>query len=89
MEVAPGVYRATLKIRGDGVFNGVRIYHVPSSGNSYSRIDMVKIERGETGTYWTPAPEDLMENRGGGKIHITNVLRFARKAIGKERGCAA
>ena len=84
MEVAPGVYMATLKIRGDGVFNGVRIYHVPSSGNSYSRIDMVKIERGETGTYWTPAPEDLMENRGGVKFtlptcYASRVRQSARK----------
>ena len=85
-KVAPGVYRHTLDIINTGGVNGVRIYHTPSSGTSYSRIDMVKIERGETGTYWTPAPEDLSENRGGVKFTFPTVYTLHLRQSARKGG---
>lgn len=57
------------------------------TGNTTEYIRAVKLERGNIPTDWSPAPEDLLANRGGGKIHIPNVLHFL-PAICGERSAA-
>ena len=65
-KIADGVYQATFKW-ANTTSNGytaddshIRIYQIDSLGKSTSTINKIKLEKGNTGTDWSPAPEDLL-----------------------------
>lgn len=65
-KVSDGVYRlsATWKRSQNNPSNDrLLIYCGPNSGRTASRIDRIKLERGNVATDWTPAPEDGEEIR--------------------------
>ena len=57
--VSDGVYKATGKWKVAGGNSHLNVYAYPSSVKTPSEIEWVKLERGNTATDWTPAPEDL------------------------------
>ena len=81
-KVSDGVYRlsATWKRSQNNPSNDhLLIYCGPNSGRTASRIDRIKLERGNVATDWTPAPEDnsgLQEIRGTVQV-VQNVLAKA------------
>ena len=56
--IKEGVYQKTFKWREVGTNTYFKIYQAPSSVTGNSIINKVKLERGNKGTDWTPAPED-------------------------------
>lgn len=54
-----GVYKATGKWKVAAKNSHLNVYSYPSSVKTPSEIEWVKLERGNTATDWTPAPEDL------------------------------
>ena len=54
-----GVYKATGKWKVAAGNSHLNVYAFPSSVKTPSEIEWVKLERGNTATDWTPAPEDL------------------------------
>lgn len=58
--VAEGVYRATFvwPTLADGAYNSISVFNMPSMVVGTSVINRVKLEQGNVGTDWTPAPED-------------------------------
>lgn len=64
-KVGDGVYRAT--VEAPAMADGrkmVSLFHLPSSVTATSTVRKIKLERGTTGTDWTPAPEDVEEEIG-------------------------
>ena len=54
-----GVYKATGEWKVAAKNSHLNVYAYPSSVKTPSEIEWVKLERGNTATDWTPAPEDL------------------------------
>lgn len=80
-KVSDGVYRlsATWKRSQKNPSNDrLLIYCGPNSGRTASRIDRIKLERGNVATDWTPAPEDdngLQEVRGTVQVVQTTLAK--------------
>nr|DAR17408.1 MAG TPA: tail protein [Caudoviricetes sp.] len=80
-KVSDGVYRlsATWKRSKNNPSNDrLLIYCGPNSGRTASRIDRIKLERGNVATDWTPAPEDnsgLQEIRGTVQVVQTTLAK--------------
>lgn len=88
IKVSEGVYQGKFKVLKKVVNPGdqrISVYTAPSSTtNAVSTINRIKVERGNIGTDWTPAPEDIASGLwGGGNWLFTNYLQF-----GRERRCA-
>lgn len=65
-KVADGVYRLSTiwqRSKNNPSNDRLLIYCGPNSGRTASRIDRIKLERGNVATDWTPAPEDGEEIR--------------------------
>ncbi|RPD86263.1 DUF1983 domain-containing protein [Neisseria weixii] len=106
-KVSDGLYRATFKWKqhdanqnaGNDWANGthLNVYTYPNTGTSENRIDRIKLERGNLGSDWTPAPEDA-ETRAAATAAalnefkstqvtkdeaVTNEIRDAKSRIGQ------
>lgn len=63
-KVSDGVYRLSAtwqRSKNNPSNDRLLIYCGPNSGRTASRIDRIKLERGNVATDWTPAPEDSEE----------------------------
>lgn len=62
-----GITQATFKT-GDAINSAfpktLRVYNVPNIPGVEASIEWIKLEKGNKGTDWTPAPEDLMNEIG-------------------------
>ena len=57
--VSPGIYRYVGKwVKGTSSDTYLHIYQVANAKTSTSTINAIKLEKGNTGTEWSPAPED-------------------------------
>ena len=59
--VSPGKYQAQFKWKVGGNNLGLRFYQAGSSGTSSSIIEKIQLEKGNIGTDWTIAPEDITD----------------------------
>jgi possible phage associated protein len=83
-KVSDGVYRlaATWQRSKNNPSNDrLLIYCGPNSGRTASRIDRIKLERGNVATDWTPAPED-----NSGLQEIRGTVQVVQTALTKATG---
>ena len=83
-KVSDGVYRlsATWKRSVNNPSNDhLLIFCGPNTGTSTSRIDRIKLERGNVATDWTPAPED-----NSGLQEIRSTVQVVQTALTKATG---
>lgn len=59
--VSPGKYQAQFKWQVGGSNLGLRFYQAGSSGTSSSIVEKIQLEKGNIGTDWTIAPEDITD----------------------------
>ena len=59
--VSPGKYQAQFKWKVGGNNLGLRFYQAGSSGTSSSTVNKIQLEKGNIGTDWTIAPEDITD----------------------------
>lgn len=80
-KVSDGVYRLSTtwqRSKNNPSNDRLLIYCGPNSGRTASRIDRIKLERGNVATDWTPAPEDdsgLQEIRGTVQVVQTTLAK--------------
>ncbi|RPD90365.1 DUF1983 domain-containing protein, partial [Neisseria weixii] len=90
-KVSDGLYRATFKWAqydanknaGNDWANGthLNIYAYPNTGTSENVISKVKLERGNIGTDWTPAPED---SESGNAAALAELAAFKAAQAAKD-----
>lgn len=59
--VSPGKYQAQFKWKVGGSNLGLRFYQAATSGKSSSTVNKIQLEKGNIGTDWTIAPEDITD----------------------------
>ena len=83
-KVTDGVYRLSTnwqRSKNNPSNDRLLIYCGPSSGTTASRIDRIKLERGNVATDWTPAPED-----NSGLQEIRSTVQVVQTALTKATG---
>ena len=83
-KVSDGVYRlstAWQRSKNNPSNDRLLIYCGPNSGRTASRIDRIKLERGNVATDWTPAPED-----NSGLQEIRGTVQVVQTALTKATG---
>lgn len=83
-KVSDGVYRlstAWQRSKNNPSNDRLLIYCGPNSGRTASRIDRIKLERGNVATDWTPAPED-----NSGLQEIRSTVQVVQVALTKATG---
>nr|WP_254613585.1 phage tail spike protein [Staphylococcus borealis] len=59
-KISENIYRVTFEAVNDRyITDNIRLYNFPNSTSISADIEWVKLEEGNKGTDWTPAPEDL------------------------------
>lgn len=64
--IASGVYRGHMTVNKAASDGKLSFYPLPWNGTSSCTIYKVMVERGNVASDWSPAPEDLNPNLGGG-----------------------
>ena len=83
-KVSDGVYRlsaAWKRSQNNPSNDRLLIYCGPNSGRTASRIDRIKLERGNVATDWTPAPED-----NSGLQEVRSTVQVVQTALTKATG---
>lgn len=83
-KVSDGVYRLSAtwqRSKNNPSNDRLLIYCGPNSGRTASRIDRIKLERGNVATDWTPAPED-----NSGLQEIRSTVQVVQTALTKATG---
>lgn len=83
-KVSDGVYRLSTtwqRSKNNPSNDRLLIYCGPNSGRTASRIDRIKLERGNVATDWTPAPED-----NSGLQEIRSTVQVVQTALTKATG---
>lgn len=83
-KVSDGVYRLSTtwkRSKNNPTNDRLLIYCGPSSGRNASRIDRIKLERGNVATDWTPAPED-----NSGLQEVRSTVQVVQTALTKATG---
>lgn len=83
-KVSDGVYRlstAWQRSKNNPSNDRLLIYCGPNSGRTASRIDRIKLERGNVATDWTPAPED-----NSGLQEVRSTVQVVQTALTKATG---
>ncbi|OHP69128.1 hypothetical protein HMPREF2715_02670 [Staphylococcus sp. HMSC062A01] len=59
-KISENIYRVTFEAVNDRyITDNIRLYNFPNSTSISADIEWVKLEEGNKGTDWTPAPEDI------------------------------
>lgn len=62
-KISDNIYRVTFEAVNDRyITDNIRLYNFPNSTSISADIEWIKLEEGNKGTDWTPAPEDVKEN---------------------------
>ncbi|OHQ07873.1 hypothetical protein HMPREF2664_07490 [Staphylococcus sp. HMSC064E03] len=62
-KISDNIYRVTFEAVNDRyITDNIRLYNFPNSTSISADIEWVKLEEGNKGTDWTPAPEDVKED---------------------------
>lgn len=83
-KVSDGVYRLSAtwqRSKNNPSNDRLLIYCGPNSGRTASRIDRIKLERGNVATDWTPAPED-----NDGLQEVRGTVQVVQTALAKATG---
>lgn len=83
-KVSDGVYRLSTtwqRSKNNPSNDRLLIYCGPNSGRTASRIDRIKLERGNVATDWTPAPED-----NDGLQEVRGTVQVVQTALAKATG---
>lgn len=83
-KVSDGVYRLSAtwqRSKNNPSNDRLLIYCGPNSGRTASRIDRIKLERGNVATDWTPAPED-----NDGLQEVRSTVQVVQTALTKATG---
>ena len=83
-KVSDGVYRLSTtwqRSKNNPSNDRLLIYCGPNSGRTASRIDRIKLERGNVATDWTPAPED-----NSGLQEVRSTVQVVQTALTKATG---
>ena len=81
-KVGDGIYRLTTnwkKSQHNPSNDRLLIYCGDNTGNSTSRIDRIKLERGTVSTDWTPAPEDVESSTANIEAKLTTYQQAQAK----------
>ena len=83
-KVSDGVHRITTawpRSKNNPSNDRLLIYCGPNNGRTASRIDRIKLERGNVATDWTPAPED-----NSGLQEVRSTVQVVQTALTKATG---
>ena len=83
-KVSDGVYRLSAtwqRSKNNPSNDRLLIYCGPNSGRTASRIDRIKLERGNVATDWTPAPED-----NSGLQEVRSTVQVVQTTLAKATG---
>lgn len=60
----------------------VELIDFPSSVTNATSFECIKLEEGNVGTMWTPAPEDIATKNGGGKtLSLNNLCNLTERRV--------
>lgn len=83
-KVSDGVYRLSAtwqRSKNNPSNDRLLIYCGPNSGRTASRVDRIKLERGNVATDWTPAPED-----NSGLQEVRSTVQVVQTTLAKATG---
>ena len=60
----------------------LNVYNTPSTTTGEASIEWIKLEKGNTYSDWSPAPEDLIEEASGVNVMLSNEAHFFEATAG-------